>query len=166
MNTPAGHCFFFFLSQISMHGCNLPHTRYAERHKWLICCSIDRVLSKNTPSFFTCGFSKMYFPPIWIDSASVRFMVWREPTNMASVFSVSEHLSLHRQKTRLEIRHYTLKFCGLGCLVQLRIICKFMVTDVVFSNFVRNRLREKGKKNVAKDRTLGNTIFQGQRRRV
>ena len=27
------------------------------------------------------------FPPIWIDSASVRFMAWREPTSMASVFS-------------------------------------------------------------------------------
>ena len=60
--------------------------RYAGRRKWLICCSIDRVLSKNTPRLFTCGFNKMFFfPPIWIDSAYVRFMVWREPTSMASV---------------------------------------------------------------------------------
>ena len=83
--------------------------RYDERHKWLMCCSIDRVLSKKTPMFFTCGFNKMFFPPIWIDSALVRFMVWREPTSYASVFFiiylelVTEHPSLHRQKTILKI---------------------------------------------------------------
>ena len=45
-------------------------------------------------------------------------------------------------------------------------ISKFLVTDDVLSNFVRNRLREQGEKNGSKDRTLGNTIFQGQRGRV
>ena len=29
----------------------------------------------------------MFFPPIWIDSASVRLMAWHESTSMASVFS-------------------------------------------------------------------------------
>ena len=72
--------------------------RYAERHKWLICCSLDRVLSKNTPRFFTCGFNKMFFPPIWIDSASVRFMAWREPTSMDRTIvnlNTYEHTSFH-----------------------------------------------------------------------
>ena len=80
MNTPAGQ-HFFSIRYIRVDAICLI-ANCAEQHKWLICCSIDRVLSKNTPRFFTCGFNK-----IWIDSASVRFMVWREPTSMASVFS-------------------------------------------------------------------------------
>ena len=50
--------------------------------------------------------------------------------------------------------------------MHLSIICEFLVTDIVLSNFVRNRLRVQGKKNGPKDRTLGNTIFQGQRHRA
>ena len=50
--------------------------------------------------------------------------------------------------------------------MKLSIICKFLVTDIVLSNLVRNRLRVKGKMNGSNDRTLGNTIFQRQIRRV
>ena len=42
--------------------------RYAERHIWLIRCSIDRVLSQNTPRFFfTCGFNRI----IWVPSPAI-----------------------------------------------------------------------------------------------
>ena len=46
--------------------------------------------------------------------------------------------------------------------MQLRIICKFLVTDVVLPNFVRNRLRVLGKKNGPTTEPWGTPYFKGK----
>ena len=64
------------------------------------------------------------FPPIWIDSAFVRFMVWREPTSMASVFSLfslSLLLSIQaftdNNKTRNLTLNIEIPWAGMPCAV-------------------------------------------------
>ena len=148
--------------------------RYAERHKWAnMAVPLTECYLRTHQDFLHVDSTKCFFPSIWIDSASVRFMAWCGTNQHGFCFFIILGLSLllsiqafTDRKQNSKSDNQTLKFCELGCLVQLRIICKFLVTDVVLSNFVRNRLRVQGKKNGAKDRTLGNTIFQGQRRRV
>ena len=60
MSRPAGQWFSLSVRYLRMDAMCLK-ARCAERHKWLICWSIDRVLFKNTPRFLHVDSTKCFF---------------------------------------------------------------------------------------------------------
>ena len=110
----------------------------------------------------------VFSPPVWIGLlglwSGVNSPAWlRFFHHLAWACYWASKPSQRENQTRSLTLDIEIPWVGLPCAVAYHL---HVVTDIVLSDFVRNRLRVQGKKNGSKDRTLGNTIFQEQRRRV